>query len=320
MPLFPNFASGAQATTPLLDSLHACAQRMHAPFYTPGHKRGQGVPNFLREWLGPAVFQADLPELPELDNLFAPQGVIQAAQELAAAAFGAEHTWFLVNGSTCGIMAALLATCAPGDAIVLPRNIHQSAIAGLIIAGAKPIFVEPEYDPVLDLIHSITPEAVAAALAQHAAKAVMMVCPTYNGVCGDVAAIAQIAHQHHIPLLVDEAHGPHFAFHPDLPTAALAAGADLTVQSTHKVLAAMTQAAMLHVQGPYIASERVRQALQLLQSTSPSYVLLASLDAARYQMALQGKQLLSQTLQLADTARLQLNQIPGLFVLGPEQA
>jgi arginine decarboxylase len=309
------FANQSQAKTPLLEALWECANKNHAPFYAPGHKRGQGIPQQLADCFGSSIFRADLP-LSELDNLFAPQGVIQEAQELAAAAFGAEHTWFLVNGSTCGVEAAILATCAPGDKIILPRNVHQSAIAALILSGAIPVFVNPEYDPVLDIAHSITLSSVVAALEQYPdAKAVMMVYPTYYGVCGDVAAIAQLAHQHGIPLLVDEAHGSHFAFHPDLPTPALAAGADLTVQSIHKVLGAMTQASMLHVQGSLIDIDRLSKSLQLVQSTSPSYLLLASLDAARQQMALQGEQLMSRTLQLADTARTRISQIPGLSVL-----
>jgi len=312
------FDRQSQAKTPLLDTLWECANRNHAPFYTPGHKRGQGISPNLTDYFGSAVFRADLPELPELDNLFAPQGVIQAAQELAAAAFGADKTWFLVNGSTCGVEAAILATCAAGDKIILPRNVHYSAIAGLILSGAIPVFVYPEYDSVLDLAHSMTPEGVAAALDRHPdAKAVMMVYPTYYGVCGDVEAIATLAHQYNIPLLVDEAHGPHFAFHPELPTSALAAGADLTVQSIHKVLGAMTQASMLHVQGSRVNIDRVSKSLQLLQSTSPNYLLLASLDAARQQMALYGKELMARTLQLADSARNRISQIPGLSVLQP---
>ncbi len=309
------FANQSQAKTPLLDALRECANKNQAPFYAPGHKRGQGIPQQLADCFG-AVFRFDLPELPELDNLFAPQGAIQEAQQLAAAAFGAEHTWFLVNGSTCGVEAAILATCTTGDKIILPRNVHSSAIAGLILSGAIPVFVNPEYDAVLDIAHSITLEGVATALEQHPdAKAVMMVYPTYYGVCGDVAAIATLAHQYNIPLLVDEAHGAHFAFHPDLPTPALAGGADLTVQSIHKVLGAMTQSSMLHVQGSRIDIDRVSKALQLLQSTSPSYLLLASLDAARQQMAMQGEQLMARTLQLADDARTRINQIPELSVL-----
>jgi arginine decarboxylase len=221
-----------------------------------------------------------------------------------------------VNGSTCGVIAAILATCRPGEKIILPRNVHQSAIAGLIHAGAIPIFVHPDYDPEWDLVYSVSPLAVQAALEQHPdAKAVLVVSPTYNGVCGDITTIAQVAHSFQVPLIVDEAHGPHFAFHPDLPISALAAGADLVVQSTHKVLAALTQASMLHIQGDRISVDRVSQALQILQSSSPSYLLLASLDAARHQMATQGQDLLSQTLALANQAREQIQAIPGLSVL-----
>ncbi|GAB1544583.1 aminotransferase class I/II-fold pyridoxal phosphate-dependent enzyme [Scytonema sp. NUACC21] len=305
-----------QNQTPLLDTLKACAKRPHAPFYTPGHKRGQGISQSLADVFGESVFRADLPELTELDNLFAPSGVIAQAQQLAAEAFGASQTWFLVNGSTCGIEAAILATCGTGDKIILPRNVHSSAIAGLILSGAIPIFIYPEYDSILDIAHSITPSTVQAALEQHPdAKAVLMVYPTYYGVCGNVSAIASLTHQYNIPLLVDEAHGAHFAFHPQLPTPALAAGADLTVQSIHKVLGAMTQASMLHIQGNRIDPDRVSKALQLVQSTSPSYILLASLDAARQQMALQGKELMSHTLQLAQEARSRISQICGLSVL-----
>jgi arginine decarboxylase len=302
-----------QNQTPLLAALKTNAARPHTAFYTPGHKQGKGIPQPLADLLGQAVFRADLTELADLDNLFAPQGVIQAAQQLASQAFGASQTWFLVNGSTCGIEAAILATCRMGDKIIMPRNVHSSAIAGLILSGAIPIFLNPEYDSVLDIAHSITPSAVATALQQHPdAKAVFAVYPTYYGVCGDLSAIAQITHQYNIPLLVDEAHGSHFAFHPDLPTPALAAGADLTVQSLHKTLGAMTQASMLHIKGQRIESDRISKALQLVQSTSPSYILLASLDAARQQMALYGKELMCRTLQLADTARSRINQIPGL--------
>ncbi|MBW4540976.1 MAG: aminotransferase class I/II-fold pyridoxal phosphate-dependent enzyme [Myxacorys chilensis ATA2-1-KO14] len=306
---------------PLLEALTACSLKSHASFYAPGHKRGIGSAIALTHLLGSQVFQADLPELPELDNLFAPQGVIAEAQALAAQTFGAERTWFLANGSTCGIMAAILATCAPGEKIILPRNVHQSAIAALILSGAIPVFVHPEYDPILDLAHSITPETVAATLKQHPdAKAVLMVYPTYFGVCGDIAAIADLVHQYNLPLIVDEAHGAHFAFHADLPMSALQAGADLTVQSTHKTLSALTQASMLHVQGDRIDRDRVSQSLQLVQSTSPSYLLLASLDAARGQMATEGQELMDQTLRLANEARSRLQAIPKLATLNPEQA
>jgi arginine decarboxylase len=307
-----------QQQTPLLDALRDRTNHHHSPFYAPGHKRGQGISQPLVDLFGAAVFRSDLPELPELDNLFNPEGAIGQAQELAAQAFGADSTRFLANGSTCGIIAAILATCGRGDKIILPRNIHSSAISGLILSGAIPIFVSPEYDRTWDLANSITPEATAAALKQHSdAKAVMVVYPTYHGVCGDLRAIAQITHEYNIPLLVDEAHGAHFNFHPNLPEPALSAGADLTVQSIHKTLGAMTQASMLHLKGDRLNIQKLDRALQLVQSTSPSYLLLASLDAARQQIALHGEQLMAQTLLLAEKARSHISQIPGLSVLEP---
>jgi arginine/lysine/ornithine decarboxylase len=311
-----NLSCLSQSQTPLVDCLKSLSKQDRAAFFTPGHKQGQGMNSNFTEFLGNSVFKADLPELPELDNLFVPEGVIQEAQQLAAELFGAQQTWFLVNGSTCGIVGAILATCQAGDKIILPRNIHQSAIAGLILSGAIPIFINPEYDAQQDLAYSITPAALKQTLAQHPdTKAVMVLYPTYQGVGGDLAAIAQITHQYNIPLLVDEAHGAHFAFHPDLPPSALSVGADVTIQSTHKVLGAMTQASMLHLQGNRIAPGRISQALQLLQSTSPNYILLASLDAARQQMALEGDRLMSQTLELAARARQQLSAILGISCL-----
>ncbi|WP_413163577.1 aminotransferase class I/II-fold pyridoxal phosphate-dependent enzyme [Capilliphycus salinus ALCB114379] len=305
-----------QTKTPLLETLKTLANQPHAAFYAPGHKRGNGINLLLQNVLGLQVFKADLPELPELDNLFAPEGVIESAQQLAAAAFGAEQTRFLVNGSTGGIIASILATCGTGDKIILPRNVHQSVISGLILSGAIPLFLQPEYNPNWDLTYSITPQAVETALKQHSdIKAVLIVYPTYQGICGNIQKIAEITHQYNIPLLVDEAHGPHFYFHSDLPTAALTAGADLVVQSIHKVLGAMTQASMLHVRGNKIDRNRLNQALQMIQSSSPSYLLLASLDAARQQMATQGKELMTQTLNLAKKARLSLEKIPGISVL-----
>lgn len=305
-----------QSQTPILSALQASSRRPHAAFYAPGHKRGQGASHRLRDLLGDAALAADLPELPELDNLFAPEGVILEAQALAAEAFGADHTYFLANGSTCGIEAAILATVGPGEKIIVPRNAHRSVVAGLVLAGAMPIFVAPEYSRELGLALGVKAEDIAAALTQHPdSRAVLLVSPTYHGVCSDVGAIASLAHAHGIPLLIDEAHGPHFAFHPDLPTPALAQGADLVVQSTHKVLGALSQAAMLHTRGSRIDSSRLQAALQLTQSTSPNALLLASLDAARHQMATEGQALLSHTLELTQNMRRELAAIPGLTVI-----
>ncbi|MFK8185834.1 MAG: aminotransferase class I/II-fold pyridoxal phosphate-dependent enzyme [Phormidesmis sp.] len=305
-----------QSQTPLVDALKTCAHRANAAFYTPGHKRGQGISNRHKALFGTDIFRADLPELPELDNLFAPEGVILKAQALAAEAFGAEQTWFLANGSTCGIQAAILATCGPQDKIILPRNVHSSAIAGLILSGATPIYLHPQYNADWDIPTTITPAAIAAAISAHPdAKAVLIVSPTYQGICSDLGAIAKLTHSHNIPLIVDEAHGAHFAFHPQLPPSALSAGADIAVQSAHKVLSAFTQAAMLHVQGNRIDRNKMSRCLQLTQSTSPSYLLLGSLDAARHQMATAGTALMSRTLELANTAYTALSKLSKLKVL-----
>jgi arginine/lysine/ornithine decarboxylase len=310
----------SQTIAPLVQCLQELAQRQRAQFHTPGHKQGKAASPVFRKLLEQTL-QADLPELPELDNLFAPAGVIQQAQLLAAAAFGAEQTWFLCNGSTCGIEAAVLATCNPGDKIILPRNVHQSAISALILSGAVPVWVEPDYDSEWQIAACLTPKQIAAALVQHPdVKAVLVVSPTYHGICANLTAIAQLVHAYGIPLLVDEAHGAHFGFHPDLPESALAAGADLAVQSIHKTLSALTQAAMLHIQGSRIDRDRLSRSLQLVQSTSPNYLLLASLDAARQQMAVQGQALLQQTLELSAQAHSQLAQIPGLKVFNPGRA
>lgn len=308
-----------QSQTPLVSALQACANRANAAFHTPGHKRGQGISEKQRSLFGAKVFRADLPELPELDNLFAPEGVILAAQKLAAEAFGAEQTWFLANGSTCGIEAAILATCGPGDKLILPRNVHVSAISGLILSGATPVYVPARYSEEWDISLDVASADIEAALRAHPdAKAVLIVSPTYHGICSDLSAIAHLTHARNIPLIVDEAHAPHFAFHPDFPASALKAGADIAIQSAHKVLSAFTQSALLHGQGNRIDRNRITQALQLTQSTSPSYLLLGSLDSARCQMATAGFSLMAQALSLADRAWQQLSELPGLRVLQPD--
>lgn len=300
-----------QQQAPLWQALQDSAHSNQIAFHTPGHKRGRGLPGAILQHFGSALGSADLPELPELDNLFAPEAAIQEAQVLAAQLFGAEQTWFLTNGSTCGILAALLTVCRSGEQIIVPRNLHTSVISGLVLSGAVPIFVQPTLDSQLNLAYSLSVQDIQLAFETYPqAKAILLVHPTYEGICGDVAAIATFAHDHGIPLIVDEAHGPHFAFHPQFPQSALAAGADLAVQSTHKMLGALTQAAMLHVQGPLIDRPRLSQTLQLVQSTSPNYLLLASLDAARHQLAHAGLNVMEQVLTLANKAHTQLNDLP----------
>ncbi|MEM1366548.1 MAG: aminotransferase class I/II-fold pyridoxal phosphate-dependent enzyme [Cyanobacteria bacterium P01_H01_bin.15] len=308
--------SFSQAAAPLIAQLQKSAGHSGSAFHTPGHKQGRGASSLLRSLMGERALLADLPELPELDNLFAPNGVIREAQALAAELFQAEHTFFLANGSTCGVMAAIWATCGEGDKILLPRNIHQSAIAGCVVTGAQPVFLTPAYDSAQNLVGGVAAETVAEALVAHPdAKAVMILAPTYQGISPDIAEIAKRVHQYNISLLVDEAHGAHFGFHPRLPPRALDLGADLSIQSTHKTLSALTQGAMLHVKGDRIALNRLKTGLQLFQSTSPNYLILASLDAARQQLAMSRADEMAKALTLADFAHSQLAEIKSLAVV-----
>ena len=219
--------------TPLLTALEIAAARPHVAFYAPGHKGGQGAAIPLQNLLGAAALRADLPELPERDNLFAPSGPVQQAQELAAHTFGAKATYFLANGSTCGIEAAVLAVCSPGDQILVPRNAHQSVLAALVLSGAAPVYLAPQYDKRWDLAWGVTAAQVEQALAaQPKIRAVVVVSPSYHGLCANIAAIAQQVHAHNAVLIVDEAHGAHLRFHPHLSNGAIAGVSDIVIHST----------------------------------------------------------------------------------------
>lgn len=286
-----------------------------ASFHVPGHKMGRGLSASFGAWLGPAG-RLDLTEIPGLDDLHAPEGAIREAEELAAVAFGAEETFFLINGSTAGNLAMVMTVCRPGDAILVPRNLHKSVIHGLVLAQARPVFYTPEVDRAFGIATAVTTAEIERAVqANPDAKAVLITSPTYHGICSDLTAIADIVHRAGMMLLVDEAHGAHFTFHERLPQTAMAAGADMAVQSTHKLLGALTQASMLHIQGPRIDRVRLRKRLQLVQSTSPSYLLMASLDCARQQMVESGRELLERAIRAADEGRERLRELPGLSLL-----
>jgi len=208
----------------------------------------------------------------------------------------------------------------PGEKIALPRNAHKSAMGGLIMSGVDPVWMKPEVDETLHMDHTVTPETVRRTLDEHPdLAAVYVVSPTYYGVAADLEGIARVAHERDKPLLVDEAWGPHFHFHPDLPIDALEAGADLCINSTHKMLGSMSQTAMLHERSPRIRLDRLKAVVKLFLSTSPNLVLVASLDVARRQMATQGRALLQRTIDLANDTRRRLNEIPGVYCFGEEQ-
>jgi arginine decarboxylase len=289
------------------------------PFHTPGHKQGIGMDRAFRDFVGDNVLAIDLTQIRGLDDLLQPEGPLVEAQALAADAFGAEHSYFLINGSTSGNQCMMMAALNPGEKIAIPRNSHKSAMGGLIMSGGFPVWMKPEVDEGLHMDHTVTPETVRATLeSEPGIKAVYVVSPTYYGVAADLEAIAAVAHEFGVPLLVDEAWGPHFHFHPALPKSAMQAGADMCINSTHKMLGSLSQTAMLHVQGTRISLDRLKAVYKLFLSTSPNLVLVASLDVARRQMALEGPALLSRTIELANETRRRLNEIPRVLCFGEE--
>lgn len=295
----------------------ALAEHRKVSFHTPGHKSGKGISTRFRKFVGSKIFAIDLTTLDEVDSLHKPQGVIKDAQTLAALAYGADRSFFLLNGTTGGNHAMILATCNPNDTVLVSRNAHKSVLAGLIFSGAQPIFFDTEIDRNFNIPLNVTYETTVAAIDAHPhAKTLFLTSPNYYGVCADIMRIIAYAHQKGLIVLVDEAHGPHLHFHPDLPRSAMSAGADMAVQSTHKIIGGMTQASMLHAQGTRVDMTTLAAVLRFVQTTSPSYILMASLDLARMQMATEGKKLLDKTIRLAEEARHQINQIPGLFCIG----
>jgi len=273
----------------------------------------------FREFVGDNVCAIDLTPMPGIDDLLQPTESIKEAQELAAEAWGAENTFFLINGSTSGNQCMMMTAVNPGDKIAVPRNSHKSMLGGLVMSGAEPIYMHPEVDVELRIDHCVTPETVADTLREHPdVVAVYLVSPTYYGVAADLAAIERIVHNAGKLLLVDEAWGPHFHFHPALPLSATSAGVDICINSTHKMLSAFSQCAMLHQKGERVRLDRLKSVVKMFLSTSPNLPMVASLDVARKQMATEGAPLLSRTIELAQETRARLNRIAGLYCCGAE--
>ena len=244
----------------------------------------------------------------------------ERAERLAAEAHGAERTWFLTNGATQGNHALALALAPLGARVVAQRNSHASLVDGLVLSGGLPTFVAPVYDDDLGMAHGVDPADLERALAATPdATAVFIVSPTYYGLVADVPGCAEVAHRAGVPLVVDQAWGPHFGFHPDLPAGALAQGADAAITSTHKIVGSLTQSAMLHVgAGGRVDADKVGRAIRLVRSTSQSSLLFASLDAARRQLAVHGEALLHETLRAIRATHEKVATIPGVEVVGPE--
>jgi arginine/lysine/ornithine decarboxylase len=301
---------------PLLEGIASYRDRGMLPFSTPGHKLGTGIDPELIALYGEQAFLSDIPVSGGADSIHFNWETWRLAEELGADAWGADRTFYLVNGSSTGNLATLLATIKPGDEVVVARDVHKSLLVALIHSGAKPVYVAPTLHKELNIGVGVAPSEIAAALSRHPdARMVILVSPSYCGVSSDLPAIARIAHERGVPLYVDEAWGPHFHFHPALPPSAMDSGADAAVASTHKVLGAFTQSAVLHVQGARIDPNKVGAAVSLSQTTSPAAFILATIDACRRQMVLNGATIVERAIELAERARTRLRSLPGIGVL-----
>ncbi len=265
--------------SPLWDAIVKFMNEYYDRYHTPGHAGGEQGPPKLTELLGQALFKADLTELPGLDDLHAPESVIKQAQDLAAQTFGADFTYFLVNGSTAGILAMIMASVKPHEKILIPRNAHRSVYHGLILSGGIPVYLPVDMMPHTMLPLNVRPELVSRTLNEREdISAVLVTNPSYYGVS---VKLNDVRLNTDLPLLIDEAHGAHFKFSTELPPDASEYGADIWVQSTHKTLGSLTQSSMIHGKGDRVSKERLALMLQLIQTTSPSYPLMVSLDTAR---------------------------------------
>jgi arginine/lysine/ornithine decarboxylase len=301
---------------PILDGILAYQQQGILPFSTPGHKLGIGADAELRDTFGEHAFRSDIPLGGGVGDTHFGGDALGIAEAMAADVWDADRSFFLLNGSTAGNHAFLLATIRPGDKVIVSRDLHKSLLVALILTGAVPVYLAPRLHPELNVGLGISAAEVAAALELHPdTKLVLLVSPSYCGVASDLPGITAVAHARQIPVYVDEAWGPHFPFHPALPRSAMASDVDGAVSSIHKVLGGLTQAAILNVRGELVDPDRVRTAVGMAQTTSPSVLVLASIDAARRQMALHGEVLLERTIALADDARRRLQALPGIGVL-----
>ncbi|MBU5485483.1 aminotransferase class I/II-fold pyridoxal phosphate-dependent enzyme [Clostridium sp. MSJ-11] len=308
-----------QNETPLFDVLKEYVDRETIPFHVPGHKKGVGMDEEFKNFIGENPFKIDVTVFKLVDSLHHPTGAIKKAQQLAADAYGSDAAFFSIHGTSGAIQAMIMSVVKSGDKIIIPRNVHKSITAGIILSGAVPVYMQPELDKKVGIAHGVTPETVEKTLRKNPdAKAVLIINPTYYGVATDIKKIAEIVHKYDIPLIVDEAHGPHLGFNDKLPISAIEAGADICAQSTHKMIGALTQCSLLHVRSKRVDVHRVQQVLNLLQTTSPSYILMASLDCARKQIALHGGELIDKTIELLNYAREEINKIPGFYCFGEE--
>ena len=306
-----------QERAPIYEALERFRKMRVVPFDVPGHKHGKGNPELV-ELLGEKCVGIDVNSMKPLDNLCHPVSVIREAEELAAEAFGAAHAFLMVGGTTSSVQSMVLSCCKRGDKIIMPRNVHRSAINALVLCGAQPIYVNPDVDCRLGISLGMRLEQVEAAIRNNPdAVAVFVNNPTYYGVCSDLRSIVKLAHEHGMLVLADEAHGTHFYFGEGLPVSAMAAGADIAAVSMHKSGGSLTQSSFL-LTGPGVSVGHVRQIINLTQTTSGSYLLLSSLDISRRNLALRGRREFEKVIGLAEYAREEINNIGGYYAFSEE--
>jgi arginine decarboxylase len=306
-----------QQRAPIYEALENFKRMRIVPFDVPGHKRGRGNPE-LTEFLGERCVSVDVNSMKPLDNLCHPLSVIRDAERLAADAFGAANAYFMVNGTTSAVQSMVLYACKKGDKIILPRNVHRSAINVLVLCGAVPVYVNPEVDKRLGIALGMSMDMLRKTIGENPdAKAVLINNPTYYGICSDIRSAADMAHRHNMLLLADEAHGTHFSFGENMPVSAMEAGADMSSVSMHKSGGSLTQSSFLLL-GPAINEDYMRQVINLTQTTSASYLLLSSLDISRRNLALNGREIFGKTTDIAEYTRGEINNIGDYYAFSKE--
>ena len=302
---------------PILEALNRYKSMRVLPFDVPGHKRGKGNPE-LTEFLGEKCLTIDVNSMKPLDNLCHPVSVIKDAEELAAKAFGAKHAFFMVNGTTSAVQAMVMSVCKKGEKIIMPRNVHRSAINTLILSGATPVYVNPGTNKEIGIPLGMSVKDVEKAILENRdAKAVLINNPTYYGICSNLKAITDLAHKYGMKVLVDEAHGTHFYFSDKLPMSAMEAGADMAAVSMHKTGGSLTQSSLLLINND-VNKGYVHQIINLTQTTSASYLLLSSLDISRRNLALNGDKIVDRIIELAEYAREEVNKLGGYYAYSKE--
>ncbi|MFJ9574908.1 aminotransferase class I/II-fold pyridoxal phosphate-dependent enzyme [Streptomyces sp. NPDC101191] len=305
------------SSAPVLEALVAYHEEGQLAFTPPGHKQGLGADPRIRAVLGDDVFRSDVLAISGLDDRTSSKGVLAKAQALMADAVGAQHTFFSTCGSSLSVKAAMLSVAGPHEKLLVGRDAHKSVVSGLVLAGIVPVWVDPQWDAERHLAHPPNADAFRAALREHPdARGALVTTPTPYGTCSDLAAIAATCHEHGVPLVVDEAWGAHLPFHPDLPTWAMDAGADVCVTSVHKMGSGLEQGSVFHLQGDLIEPEVLKSREDLLGTTSPSVLVYAALDGWRRQMVEHGRALYDDALSLASTLRERIEKIDGMHVHG----